>query len=69
MLEVGNGQMTFTEYVAHFSLWALLNAPLISGNDLRTMSDTTRAILTNKSVIAVDQDWGGAAGRAGTQRR
>ena len=62
MLEVGNGQMTFTEYVAHFSLWALLNAPLIAGNDLRTMSDTTRAILTNRAVIAVDQDWGGQQG-------
>jgi alpha-galactosidase len=62
MLEVGNGHMTFTEYVAHFSLWALLNAPLIAGNDLRTMSDTTRAILTNKDVIMVDQDWGGEQG-------
>jgi alpha-galactosidase len=62
MLEVGNGHMTFTEYVTHFSLWAILNAPLIAGNDLRTMSDTTRAILTNKDVIAVDQDWGGEQG-------
>ena len=62
MLEVGNGQMTFTEYIAHFSLWSLLNAPLIAGNDLRTMSDSTRAILTNKSVIAVNQDWGGQQG-------
>ena len=62
MLEVGNGQMTFTEYVAHFSLWALLNAPLIAGNDLRSMSDSTRYILTNKPVIAVDQDWGGQQG-------
>ncbi len=62
MLEVGNGQMSFTEYVAHFSLWALLNAPLIAGNDLRSMSDSTRYILTNKAVIAVDQDWGGQQG-------
>ena len=62
MLEVGNGHMTFTEYVAHFSLWAILNAPLIAGNDLRTMSDTTRAILTNRDVIMVDQDWGGEQG-------
>jgi len=62
MLEVGNGQMTFTEYIAHFSLWAILNAPLIAGNDLRTMSDTTRAILTNRAVIAVNQDWGGEQG-------
>ena len=62
MLEVGNGRMTTGEYIAHFSLWALLNAPLISGNDLRSMSDTTRAILTNREVIAVDQDWGGMQG-------
>jgi alpha-galactosidase len=62
MLEVGNGQMTFNEYIAHFSLWAILNAPLIAGNDLRTMSDSTSAILTNKLVIAVDQDWGGQQG-------
>jgi alpha-galactosidase len=62
MLEVGNGRMTNTEYMAHFSLWALLNAPLMAGNDLRTMSDSTRAILTNREVIAVDQDWGGTQG-------
>jgi alpha-galactosidase len=62
MLEVGNGKMTFNEYIAHFSLWAILNAPLIAGNDLRTMSDTTNAILTNRAVIAVDQDWGGQQG-------
>ncbi len=62
MLEVGNGRMTYDEYVAHFSLWALLNAPLIAGNDLRTMSDSTRTILTNKEVIAVNQDWGGMQG-------
>jgi alpha-galactosidase len=62
MLEVGNGHMSHDEYVAHFSLWALLNAPLIAGNDLRTMSDSTRDILTNRDVIAVDQDWGGKQG-------
>jgi alpha-galactosidase len=62
MLEVGNGGMAFNEYIAHFSLWAILNAPLIAGNDLRHMSDTTRAILTNRDVIAVDQDWGGQQG-------
>jgi len=62
MLEVGNGRMTNAEYVAHFSLWALLNAPLIAGNDLRSMSDSTRLILTNREVIAVDQDWGGSQG-------
>lgn len=62
MLEVGNGRMTNAEYVAHFSLWALLNAPLIAGNDLRSMSDSTKMILMNKEVIAVDQDWGGMQG-------
>jgi len=62
MLEVGNGGMSDTEYRAHFSLWALLNAPLIAGNDLRSMSPATRAILTNRDVIAVDQDWGGRQG-------
>ena len=62
MLEVGNGRMTNAEYVAHFSLWALMNAPLIAGNDLRSMNDSTRAILTNREVIAVDQDWGGMQG-------
>ncbi len=56
MLEVGNGGMTDNEYRAHFSLWAMLAAPLIAGNDLRNMSAETKAILMNKEVIAVDQD-------------
>ena len=56
MLEVGNGGMTDGEYRAHFSMWAMLAAPLIAGNDLRTMPDSTKAILTNAEVIAVDQD-------------
>lgn len=62
MLEVGNGGLTDAEYRAHFSLWALLNAPLIAGNDLRTMRPATREILTNREVIAVNQDWGGKQG-------
>ncbi|WP_344057125.1 alpha-galactosidase, partial [Microbispora corallina] len=62
MLEVGNGSLSGTEGRAHFSLWALLNAPLIAGNDIRTMSSDTRTILTNTEVIAVDQDWGGRQG-------
>ncbi|MCU1683206.1 MAG: Conserved putative secreted protein [Amycolatopsis sp.] len=62
MLEVGNGGMTDTEYRAHFALWSLLNAPLIAGNDLASMSDATKQILTNKNLIAVDQDWGGVQG-------
>ena len=55
MLEVGNG-MTVSEDRAHFSMWAMLAAPLLAGNDLRTMSEETRRILTNAEVIAVDQD-------------
>jgi alpha-galactosidase len=62
MLEVGNGGMTTREYQAHMSMWAVLNAPLIAGNDLRSMTATTRDLLTNPEVIAVDQDWGGAQG-------
>jgi alpha-galactosidase len=56
MLEVGNGRMTDTEYRTHFSLWAMLAAPLIAGNDLRDMTGETKRILLNRDVIAVDQD-------------
>ena len=56
MLEVGNGGMTTSEYRSHFSLWCLLNAPLIAGNDLRNMSPEIKEILTNKELIAVNQD-------------
>ncbi|MFC7385379.1 ricin-type beta-trefoil lectin domain protein [Sphaerisporangium rhizosphaerae] len=62
MLEVGVGSLTATEGRAHFSLWALLNAPLIAGNDIRSMSSDTRTTLTNTEVIAVNQDWGGRQG-------
>jgi alpha-galactosidase len=55
MLEVGNG-MSINEDRAHFSMWCMLAAPLISGNDIRNMSKETKEILTNKDVIAVDQD-------------
>jgi alpha-galactosidase len=63
MLEVGNGGMTQTEYTAHFSLWALLNSPMLLGNDLRSMSAGTLSIIRNADVIAVNQDWGGSQGR------
>jgi len=56
MLEVGNGHMTPDEYRTHMSLWAILAAPLLAGNDLSKMDDTTKSILMNKDVIAVDQD-------------
>jgi len=55
MMEVGNG-MAVNEDRAHFSMWAMLAAPLIAGNDLRTMDEQTQQILTNTEVIAVDQD-------------
>ena len=63
MLEVGNGGMTDTEYRSHFSFWALLAAPLIAGNDLRTMPPEIHDILTNKEVIAINQDPLGRQGR------
>ena len=63
MLEVGNGGMTITEYRAHFSLWCILAAPLMSGNDLRNMTNEVKEILTNREVIAVDQDSLGMQGR------
>jgi alpha-galactosidase len=64
MLEIGNGGMTATEYRTHFSLWCLLAAPLMAGNDLRAMPAETLAILTNREVVAVDQD---AAGHQGAR--
>jgi alpha-galactosidase len=55
MMEVGNG-MSVNEDRAHFSMWSMLAAPLIAGNDLRNMSKDTRETLTNREVIAVNQD-------------
>ncbi len=62
MMEVGNG-LTDTEGRTHFSMWAILAAPLIAGNDLRSMSAATKTTLTNSEVIAVDQDPLGLQGR------
>src|SRR5882757_5577293 len=56
MLEVGNGKMTEEEYRTHMSLWALLAAPLLAGNDLSKMGPADRQILTNRDAIAIDQD-------------
>ncbi|HWC16830.1 MAG TPA: glycoside hydrolase family 27 protein, partial [Terriglobales bacterium] len=56
MLEIGNGGMTDTEYRTHMSLWSMLAAPLIAGNDIRDMTPAIHDILTNKEVIAIDQD-------------
>jgi alpha-galactosidase len=55
MLEVGNG-MTVNEDRAHFTMWCMLAAPLIAGNDLRNMSRETLGVLANQDVIAIDQD-------------
>src|SRR5260370_22501175 len=63
MLEVGNGGMTAAEYRSHFSLWCMLAAPLMAGNDLAHMTPEILEILTNKEVIAVDQDPLGLEGR------
>ena len=62
MLEVGNGGMSAVEYQTHISLWALLAAPLLAGNDLTTMTPETIALLTNREVIAIDQDPAGNQG-------
>jgi alpha-galactosidase len=56
MLEIGNGGMTADEYRTHMSLWSMLAAPLIAGNDLRTMTDETKSILMNTEILAIDQD-------------
>ena len=64
MLEIGNGGMSLDEYRAHMSLWSILAAPLIAGNDLRDMTADISAILGNKDVIAVDQD---SLGRQGAR--
>jgi alpha-galactosidase len=56
MLEVGNGALTPGEDRAHFTMWAMIAAPLIAGNDLRSMSQHTKDILMNKDVIAINQD-------------
>jgi alpha-galactosidase len=63
MLEIGNGAMSETEYRTHMSLWAILAAPLLAGNDLRNMSPEILAILTNREVIAVNQDKDGKQGK------
>jgi alpha-galactosidase len=66
MLEIGNGGMTDIEYRTHMSLWSILAAPLLAGNDIRSMTDATKEILMNKEVIAIDQD---NAGHQGTRVR
>jgi len=64
MLEIGNGHMTDDEYRTHMSLWSMLAAPLLAGNDVRDMSQATKDILLNKEAIAIDQD---TLGKQGTR--
>ena len=64
ILEVGNGDLTLEENRLHFSLWAMLAAPLLAGNDLSNMKPEIQAILTNRDVIAIDQD---PLGKQGTR--
>ncbi len=56
MLEVGNEGLTFEESRSHFSLWCMLAAPLMAGNDVRKMSPEILAVMTDPEVIAIDQD-------------
>jgi alpha-galactosidase len=67
MLEVGNGGMSAIEYRTHMSLWSMLAAPLLAGNDIRSMNDETKEILTNRDVIAIDQDKAGHQGHRAAQ--
>ena len=62
MLEIGNGGMTLDEYKTHMSLWAILAAPLLAGNDLTKTKPEELAILENKDAIAIDQDLLGKQG-------
>ena len=64
MLEVGNGKLTMAENRSHFTLWAMLAAPMLAGNDLTRMTPEVKAILTNRDVIAIDQD---KLGKQGTR--
>ena len=63
MLEVGNGGLTETESITHFSLWAISKAPLLIGCDVGTMSNHTLSILTNSEVISVNKDKLGVQGK------
>ncbi len=64
MLEVGNGKLSLAENRSHFSMWAMLAAPLLAGNDLPHMKPEIHAILTNADVIAINQD---KLGKQGTR--
>ena len=63
MMQVGNGSLTESENRSHFSMWAILGAPLMMGNDLRKMTSEINALMINREVIAVNQDSSGYQGR------
>ena len=63
MLEIGNGGMNDTEYQTHMTLWSMLAAPLMAGNDLRDVPSSILEILTNREVLAIDQDKAGKQGK------
>jgi len=63
MLEIGNGNLTIIESRSHFALWCFVKAPLILGNDLTNMSPEVLAIISNKNLIAVNQDSNGQQGQ------
>lgn len=56
MLEVGNGKLTYQQNLSHFSLWCMMSAPLVLGNDIRHISQNVLDIVTNPDMIAIDQD-------------
>jgi len=62
-LEVGNGGMSYDEYVSHFTLWAILKSPLVLGNDVTNMSDEDLSIVKNSQIIAINQDLSSPAHR------
>ena len=63
MLEVGNGKLTSAQNRSHFTLWCMMCSPLILGNDLRVMKKEVLDIITNKDLIAIDQDELGIAAK------
>jgi hypothetical protein len=62
MLEIGRG-LTTEEDKSHFSMWCILSSPLVLGNDLKSLSTLTKATLTNREIIAIDQDTTGVQGQ------
>jgi len=68
MLEIGNGVLSLEEERTHFTLWAILAAPLFLGHDVRQTKPETLALLKNSEVIALNQDPLGRQGYRAVQR-